>query len=162
MAKRQVFFSFHYKNDVRRAAQIRSIGQLEEEKPVSDNEWEEVRNKTDELIKRWIDNNMLYRSCLVVLVGTETYSRKWVKYEIEHAWKKGMGVLGIYIHNIKDPIYGTCQKGKNPFEEFSFGNVNFSSIVKCYNPSSIDAYNDIKNNISSWVEEAITIRNRYQ
>lgn len=161
MIKRQVFFSFHYKNDVRRAAQIRSIGQLEGEKPVSDNEWEEVSNKTDKEIENWIDSNMQYRSCLVVLIGSETYSRKWVKYEIKHAWEKGMGVLGIYIHNIKDPINGTCEKGKNPFDEFNFGNVKFSSVVKCYNPDPYDAYNDVKNNISRWVEEAINIRNKY-
>ena len=29
MAKRQVFYSFHYENDVRRAAQIKNIGVIE-------------------------------------------------------------------------------------------------------------------------------------
>ena len=49
--KRQVFYSFHYKNDVRRVSQVRNIGTLEDNKPVSDNEWEEVKRKGDDNIK---------------------------------------------------------------------------------------------------------------
>lgn len=43
--KRQVFYSFHYGNDVMRVAQIRNIGALEDNKPVSENTWEEVKKK---------------------------------------------------------------------------------------------------------------------
>lgn len=49
--KRQVFYSFHYGNDVRRVAQIRSIGALEDNKPVSANEWEEVKRKGHKAIE---------------------------------------------------------------------------------------------------------------
>ena len=83
--KRQVFYSFHYKNDVRRVSQVRNIGALEDNKPVSDNEWEEVKRKGDDNIKKWINDNMNYRSCVIVMVGEETANRKWVKYEIEKA-----------------------------------------------------------------------------
>lgn len=41
MAKGQVFYSFHCKNDVMRAAQIRNIDVIDGNKPVSENEWEE-------------------------------------------------------------------------------------------------------------------------
>ena len=78
--KRQVFYSFHYSRDNWVASQIRNIGVVEGNKPVSDNDWEEVANKGDESIKRWIDSQMNMRSCLIVLVGAETASRKWVKY----------------------------------------------------------------------------------
>lgn len=161
--KRQVFYSFHYGNDVRRVAQIRSIGALEDNKPVSANEWEEVKRKGHKAIEKWIDDNMRYRSCVIVLVGEETADRPWVKYEIEKAWNEGRGVVGIYIHNIKDPLNGKCHKGRNPFDDFTLksSGVKLSSIVKCYNPSPNDAYNDIRNNLESWVEEAIEIRNRY-
>ena len=37
MAKRQIFYSFHYDNDVFRVQQIRNIGALEDNKPVSAN-----------------------------------------------------------------------------------------------------------------------------
>ena len=159
--KRQVFYSFHYANDVMRVQQIRNIGALEENKPVSANEWEEVKKKGDAAIRKWIDDNMEYRSCVVVLVGEETANRPYVKYEIEKAWNSGKGLLGIYIHNIKCPRNGVCNKGANPFDGFNFKDGRkLSTTVKCYNPNSIDAYNAIKENIENWIEEAITIRKK--
>lgn len=159
MAKRQIFYSFHYDNDVFRVQQIRNIGALEENKPVSANEWETVKRGGETSIKKWIDENLKYKSCLVVLIGTETANRKWVKYEIEKAWNDGKAVLGIYIHNLKCPRNGTCSQGANPFEQFTLkNNRQLSSIVKCYNPKSHDAYNDIKDNLEDWIEDAIANR----
>jgi hypothetical protein len=162
MVKRQVFYSFHFKNDVMRVQQIRNMGVIEGNTPVAPNTWEEVKRKGDTSIKKWIDDNMRYRSCVVVLVGSETANRKWVRYEIEKAWNDGKGVVGIYIHNLKCPNNGYGTKGQNPFERFDFGDHKFSDIVKCYNPSSYNAYNDIKNNIEKWIEEAIRIRSYYR
>jgi len=160
MAKRQVFYSFHFDNDVMRVQQVRNIGAIEDNKPVSVNEWEKIR-KSDDSIKKWIADNMDHRSCVVVLVGKDTANRPWVKYEIKKAWKDEKGLVGIYIHNLKDPRYGKSSKGTNPFEQFTVGEKSLSSIVKCYNPDSDDAYNDIKNNLEDWVEEAIQIRKKY-
>ncbi len=67
MAKRQIFYSFHFKNDVMRVQQIRNIGALEDNKPVSANDWEEVKKKGDAGIEKWIDDNMSYRSCVVLI-----------------------------------------------------------------------------------------------
>ena len=158
MAKRQIFYSFHFKNDVMRVQQIRNIGALEDNKPVSTNDWEEVKKKGDDAIKKWINENMSYRSCVVVLIGEETSKRPWVQYEIRKAWEDGKGLLGVYIHNLKDPNSGTCNKGNNPFELFSFKNKNGNLVtIPCKNPSSSDAYNDIKNNLEDWIEEAIQL-----
>ncbi len=157
--KRQIFYSFHYKNDVFRVQQIRNIGALEDNKPVSVNDWETVKKGGDKAIEKWINDNMKYRSCIVVLVGEETYKRPWVKYEIKKAWEDGKGLLGIYIHNLKDPKTGKCSKGINPFEQFTFDDgTKLSSVIKCYNPKSHDAYNDIKENIEAWIETAINNR----
>jgi hypothetical protein len=161
MAKRQVFYSFHYDNDVMRVQQIRNIGALEDNKPVSHNDWEQVKRGGDAAIKRWIDNNLSYKSCLIVLVGTETANRPWVKYEIEKAWNDGKGVLGIYIHNLSCPRNGKSVKGNNPFDSFTMNNSTrkLSEIVKCYNPNSANANRDIIDNLEGWIEEAIKIRN---
>lgn len=94
MTKRQVFYSFHYENDVRRAAQIKNIGVIEGNEPVSPNEWEEVKKKGDAAIENWIDKNMQNRTCLIVLIGEKTANRKWINYEIKHAWKRGNGSIG--------------------------------------------------------------------
>ncbi len=157
--KRQIFYSFHFDNDVFRVQQIRNMGALEENKPVSPNDWETVKKGGDAAIEKWIDDNMKNRSCVVVLIGEDTHKRPWVKYEIKKAWTDGKGLLGIHINNLKDPKTGTCSKGTNPFDQFTFkdnkGNIK---TIPCKTPSVSDAYNSIKNNIEDWVEEAITNR----
>lgn len=56
---------------------------LEDNSPVSPNGWEKIKRSGDREIEKWIDDNMKYRSCVVVLIGTETASRPWVQYEIK-------------------------------------------------------------------------------
>lgn len=87
--KRQVIYSFHYEKDSRRVAQIRNIGVIEGNTSVSDNDWEEVKKGGDEAIRRWIDSNLQYRSCLIVLVGEHTSERLWVDYEISMGKRNG-------------------------------------------------------------------------
>lgn len=159
MAKRQIFYSFHFKNDVMRVQQIRNIGSLEDNKPVSANDWEEIKKKGDDAIKKWINDNMAYRSCIVVLIGEDTSKRPWVKYEIRKAWDDEKGLLGVYIHNLKDPNTGKCNKGDNPFLQFTFKDGNGKEkTIPCKNPNPSDAYNDIKNNLEDWIEDAIENR----
>lgn len=160
-SKRQVFYSFHYKNDAWRAAQVRNIGTVEGNRPASDNHWEEVKQGGDEAIKKWIDEQMQYRSCTVVLVGSETANRKWINYEICESWNAGMGIAGIHIHGLKDSEGNLSSKGANPFDYIRKNGQSLSSIVKCYNPSghSQSIYGWIKDNLSRIVEEAIQIRN---
>lgn len=160
MAKRQIFYSFHFGNDVMRVQQVRNIGVIEGNEPVSPNDWETVKRGGDKAVETWIDNNMKNKSTVVVLVGEETYKRPWVKYEIQKAWEDNKGVLGIYIHNLNCPNNGICNKGNNPFDYFTLGDKKLSSILKCYDPGA-DAYNGIKDNIEAWIEEAIKIRAKY-
>jgi hypothetical protein len=155
MPKRQVFYSFHYKNDVMRAQQIRNIGALEGNTPVSPNEWEQVKKLGDNAIKRWIDATMASRSCVIVLIGAETASREFIQYEIKHGWSSQKGVFGIYIHNLKDPQSGTSNKGKNPFDGTRFTKNGVAVKIETYDPPSDDAYNYIARNIESWIERAI-------
>ncbi len=165
--KRQIFYSFHFDNDVFRVQQIRNMGTIEGNEPVSKNAWEEVKTKGDTATANWIDNNMKYRSCVIVLVGSQTAGRKWIDYEIKKAWDDGKGLFGIYIHNLRDPryandfpFYGKSLQGANPFDGFTFSNTGekLSSRVRCYNPDSNDTYNDIKNNLEVWVDRAIKDR----
>lgn len=158
---RKVFYSFHFDNDYWRVNQIRNIGVIEDNKPVIANKWEEIKKNGNTAIKKWIDDNIRDKSCLIVLIGSETANRKWVKYEIKKAWEDGKGVLGIYIHMLKDQYKSICNKGKNPFEEFILNNIKLSNIVKTYDPSSstsTSTYKNIENNIEKWIEDAIKIR----
>jgi len=112
--KRQVFYSFHYKPDCWRASTVRNIGAIEGNKPAPDNDWETITSSGDEAIKKWIREQMKYRSCTIVLVGNKTANRKWIKHEIVKSWDNGMGVVGIYIHGIKNSQGYITEKGNNP------------------------------------------------
>lgn len=158
MAKRQIFYSFHFDNDVMRVQQIRNIGALEGNEPTSPNKWEEVKKKGKASIEEWIDDNMKGRSCVVVLVGEETADRPWVKYEIEKAWKDKKGLLAIHINNLKCPNNGKGKKGVNPFDQLIFKQGEKVIVPKCYTPSADDAYSDIADSLEDWVEAAIAQR----
>lgn len=69
---RKTFFSFHYKPDCSRAAQVRNMGMVDGNVPVSDNDWESVTRGGEDAIKRWIAGQLEGRSCTVVLVGQNT------------------------------------------------------------------------------------------
>jgi len=165
-SKRQIFYSFHYDNDVFRVQQIRNIGALDENKPVSVNDWETVKKGGEKAIEKWIDDNMKYRSCVVVLVGWETANRPWVNYEIKKAWNDGKGLLGIFIDDLIDPrysrefpLFGKSNRGVNPFDNILLMNgEKLSSEVICYAPPSIGTYKYISDNIEDWIENAINAR----
>jgi len=164
---RRVFYSFHYKPDCTRAARVRNMGVVEGNKPASDNDWEEITSGGDRAIKKWIDDQLDGKSCNVVLIGENTAGRKWIKYEIETAWNTKKGLVGVYIHKLKDLDGNQSSKGSNPFEDFTIGEKKkqMSSVVKAYNPpysDSKDVYNYISENLADWIEEAIEIRDNYK
>ena len=43
--KRIVFFSFHFEVDVWRTSQVRNIGAIGGQQPLSDNDWETVKKR---------------------------------------------------------------------------------------------------------------------
>lgn len=158
MAKVPVFYSFHFDNDVMRVQQIRNMGMIDGNEPVSKNDWETVKKKGDAAVEKWIEENMSYKRCVVVLIGTDTHKRPWVKHEIQKAWKDGRGLLGIHIHNLKCPNNGTCSKGTNPFAQFEFKDKGVIVTPPVYDPPASTAYSHIKDNLAAWVEGAIAAR----
>jgi len=160
---RRLFYSFHYKPDNSRAAQVRNIGVLEGNSPASENDWETITRGGDAAIERWIRDQMKGRSCTVVLVGQNTANRKWINHEITKSWNSGMGIVGIHIHGLKNLDGYIAKMGKNPFDYITYEptNTNLSSIVKCYNPAgsnSKERYAWISKHLANVVEEAIAIR----
>jgi hypothetical protein len=117
---RRVFFSFHYERDVWRANVVRNSwvtkGNYIEAGFIDSAEFEKIKKKGDQAIKKWIDEQLEGTSVTVVLIGAEAYSRKWVRYEIIKSFDRGNGLLGVYIHNIKDKNGKVDLKGPNPFD----------------------------------------------
>ena len=158
---RRVFFSFHYKPDNWRASQIRNVGKIAGNSPASDNDWETVTKSGDAAIKKWIEDQMHGRSCVVVLIGARTAGRKWIKYEIKKAWDAGKGLVGIYVNKLKDVNGNTGSKGRNPFSNLTVDGVPMTKLVKCYTPSgktSTAAYKSISENIETWIDDAVNAR----
>lgn len=164
---RRCFFSFHYKPDSQRASMVRQIGTIEGNKPATDNDWETITRGGDPAIEKWIEGQMQGKSCTVVLVGSNTANRKWINHEIVKSWDKGMGVVGIHIHGLKNLDGKISTKGNNPLDYITHAPTkkNLSSIVKCYNPAgtnSKERYAWISKHLANAVEEAIKIRNENQ
>jgi len=165
--KRKVFFSFHFDGDFWRTQQVRQIGVIEGDTPVSSNKWEEVKNKGDSAVKKWIDDNLENKSCLILLIGKDTAGRKWIDYEIVRAWEKGKGVLGIRIHNLEDQNGKQSSAGKDPFAKYTLCDkkLRWSNIIKIVNPPQITGkgvYKDISDNLKAWIDESIKIRKEFK
>jgi hypothetical protein len=162
---RRVFFSFHFERDIFRVGQIRNSGMIREKYEragfIDHADWESLERQGDDAIKRWINGQLSGASVTVVLIGAETFDRKWVNYEIQQSYADGKGMLGIYIHQLKDPRTGlTDSKGRNPFENIYITNSNprryLSGLYATYDWVDNDGYN----NFASWVEAAARRANR--
>jgi hypothetical protein len=52
----------------------------------------------------------------VVLAGTTTFSRRWVRYEIARSVLRGNGLITVYIDGLECPNEGYAQPGPNPLD----------------------------------------------
>lgn len=159
---RMVFFSFHYEEDKWRANQVRNSWVTKPDREAAGfwdaASWEEVKRKGEEAIKRWIDKQLEGTSVTVVLIGTETFDRKYVLYEIEKSYERGNGLLGVYIHNLKDQYGNVVKKGDNPFKYRYIpepdGKKPFLSEIFYPTPTYDYIDDDGYNNLGAWVEKA--------
>lgn len=101
-----------------------------------------------------IDKSLEGTAVTVVLIGAETSSRKWVRYEIKKSHERGNGLLGVYIHNIKDKNGNTDEKGSNQFGEIDVNAngeiVYFWQVYPTYDWIEDGGYE----NFGDWVEKA--------
>lgn len=150
---RQTFFSFRYKKDNWRASIVRNSWVTQDRKAAGffdSADWEEVKKKSDSAIKTWIDGQLKGTSVTVVLIGADTAGKKWINYEIKASHEKGNGILGIYIHNIKDKDSNTTTKGRNPFDDWSFKKDGGIVTYPVYDWVADDGYK----NMGDWIEKA--------
>lgn len=148
----RVFFSFHYDRDVRRIQQVRNSWVVRGggAPPFYDAaDFEEAKRRAGG-IEKWIDDQLLGCSVTAVLYGAETYTRPWVRYEIEQSHNRRMGIIAIDIHNLRDPLRGVDRPGQNPLNYVSAGGRALSGLYRSYNWARDDGYN----NIGTWIERA--------
>lgn len=158
---RKVFYSFHYKRDAWRAAQVRNSNVIadEDEFGVIDSaEWETIERQGDAAIERWINGQLKYTSVTVVLIGAQTAERDWVDYEIRKSWERGNAIVGVRIHAMKNQDRETDTPGADPFAAVKLADgTPLSSIAKVYDWVADDG----RENLGDWVEEAYEARDGY-
>ena len=119
---RRVYFAFNYE-DVRnfRVNVIRNSNAFKPKDVFMDASlWEKTKRKSDDGIKRIINEGLKGTTVTAVLIGDCTYKRRWVRYEIFKSLERGNGLLGVYLHNILDKAGKRARGGPNPFEYLGF------------------------------------------
>jgi len=118
MAKR-VFFSFHYQDVIDFRANVVRQHKLTKDDSAGyfdSSIWEEAQKTGSIALKRLINDALKNTSVTCILIGSETYSRPWVKYEIFRSIYKCNDLIGIHINSIPGKDQKTKQKGPNPFD----------------------------------------------
>ncbi len=165
---RRVFFSFHYA-DVSRAMQVRNMWAVNKRftRFTDAAAFERVRQQGEQSIKTWIDRQMHGTSVTVVLIGTQTLNRQFVKYEIEQSIARGNGLLGIHINKLEDlnntikaeRVTSNLDRYNELLRAWGY-NIPVSQQYKTksytHSPAATPNayYNWIRRNIGGWVERA--------
>lgn len=166
LTKRKVFFSFHYAdimrvNNVRNAWKI-SHPESESTRGFYDGSlWETKKRTSDDAVKNLIRDGVQNTSAVCVLIGTETWLRRWVRYEIARAIVDERGLLGVHINGLKHhqslPIHS---QGLNPLDFMGIQKVQQNALsIPQYNLVSKSFYRDAYGNTQSrwdWYDDYIT------
>lgn len=127
--KRRVFFSFHYDdimrvNNVRNAWKITHPDSAARRSFYDSSLWEAKKLEGDEAVKRLIREGVEYTSAVCVLIGSYTWNRRWVRYEIARAIIDGRGLLGVHINGLNHHERRAPDAfGPNPLDNMAIGRV---------------------------------------
>jgi len=116
---RSVYFAFHYQDVIDfRANVVRNHWVTKEHRDAAGffdaSLWEEAENKGDIGLKRLINSGLEGTSTTCILIGSQTYARPWVRYEILKSFKRGNAILGVHINSITGRNRMTKPLGPNP------------------------------------------------
>jgi hypothetical protein len=157
---RRVFFSFHYEdvitfrvNVVRNHHVTKAVG---EAGFFDASLWEATKLRGKAELKRLINSGLEQTSVTCVLIGTETWKRPWVRYEILKSYERGNKLFGIHINSISDKSKQTFSQGLDPFDHLGF-------YIDAY--GKINAYQEQNgtkwNNYEDLVPEPKTFERKY-
>jgi hypothetical protein len=107
--KRKAFFSFDY-DDVMRVNNVRQAWKIDHPDNAlmrsfyDSSLWESRKAEGDDAVKQLIRDGVQYTSAICVLAGTNTWSRRWVKYEVARAVIDGRGLLTVHINGLNHHV----------------------------------------------------------
>ncbi len=121
---KKIFISYHYQNEYKTVkdiiAELKKISAYE----IVNIEDEKLKNKNE--ITAWIDNKLSNADLTILIIGEETASREYVRYEIEKSIRDKKALLGIALKN----------NIKNPLDDIKIKNSKASDIFKTYSYNS--------------------------
>jgi hypothetical protein len=127
--KRKAFFSFHF-DDIMRVNVVRNAWKITHPDNAlmrsfyDSSLWESKKLEGPEAVKRLIREGVCYTSAVCVLVGAETWSRRWVRYEIARAIIEGRGLLAVHLNGIRHHQARVPHaRGANPLTYMAVGKV---------------------------------------
>jgi len=124
MAKR-VFFSFHYQDVIDfRANVVRNHWLTKPDRGSAGffdaSIWETAKKTSDLAVKRLINGGLTNTSVTCVLIGSDTFNRRWVSYEIFKSLSVGNKIIAVHINSIKGKDEKTKSKGPNPLHYLGY------------------------------------------
>lgn len=131
MSKR-VFFSFHYQDVIDfRANAVRNHWLTKSDRSAAGyfdaSVWEEFKRKGEKSLKSLINGALENTSSTCVLVGSATFERPWVRYEMLKSFVRGNKIIAVHINCIKGKDQKTKSLGENPL---SYVGVTYSKDGK--------------------------------
>lgn len=100
---RRTFFSFHYQPDVSRAQVVRNswVTQDRQDAGFFDvSVFEAKKREGVEMLKRFLREALNGSTVTCVLAGAQTAARRWVRYEVVQSFRRGNGILCVFIDGI--------------------------------------------------------------
>jgi len=115
---RRCFFSFHYNRDVWRSQQVKNAWVTQEREAAGffNASAFETAKKSESALKSFLNGEMDGSSVVCALIGYETFTRPWVRYELVRGFQQGKGLLGVRIHSLQNQEKKTDFMGSNPFD----------------------------------------------
>lgn len=104
-------------------------------KPENQRRMDEKR-VSDKVIERILRMKISWASTVVVLIGKDTHSRKWVNWEIDKAHQQGKRIVGVYLRG------GTEANVPPSLEKYGAAIVNWNSDSIL---NAIDGENNFQN-----------------
>ena len=122
---RRVFFSFHYQDVIDfRANVVRKHWLTKPDRKAAGffdaSIWEDAKKTSSIALKRLINGEVQNTTVTVVLIGSETYLRRWVRYEIIKSMWKGNHIFGVHVNGIKGKDGRVKASGPNPFDYLGY------------------------------------------
>jgi hypothetical protein len=103
--------------------------------------WEDARKDGDVAVKRLINAGLEGTSTTCVLIGSQTFNRRWVTYELMRSFKRGNAILAVHVNSITGKDRQTKPLGPNP--------LHYLGVVFSDSGLTATLYDKIK---GKWIE----------